>query len=103
MVPTEEARITLQMLYSATPPVTTFVRLTILPPVDATCLPGRCRKQPTLARSFGTVAPPIATCSGDRAMMRASQICSDGRRESHRSYMGWVKLSRMYFVPVLAQ
>jgi hypothetical protein len=36
MVPTAEARITRQMLYSATPPVTTFVRLAILPPVTAT-------------------------------------------------------------------
>src|ERR1700724_2977733 len=100
MVPTAEARMTRQMLYSAISPATTFVRLAILPPVDATWVPGGAGNKFTPARSCGTLALPFATPSGDLAMMKASPGFSDGRRESHRSYMGWVKLSRMYFVPI---
>jgi hypothetical protein len=30
--------------------------------------------------------------------MKASEECKYGKRESHRSYMGWLKLSTMDFV-----
>jgi hypothetical protein len=48
--------------------------------------------------SFGTLVVPFATPSDDLAVMKASENFRDGRRESHRSYMGWPKLSRMYFI-----
>jgi hypothetical protein len=65
-VPTAEARITRQMLYSATPPAATFARLAMLPPDDATwnqVCPGNkaamaaCRHTPVGIDSF-LVNPP---------------------------------------------
>src|ERR1700733_3635095 len=98
MVPTADARITRQMLYSATPPATTFVRVAILSPLAATVFRGGVRKTRLRRMFLGIPLLPFATCSSDLPRTEASQDLSDGTRESHRSYMGWVKLSRMYFV-----
>src|ERR1700736_913966 len=69
MVPTADARITRQMLYSATPPVTTFVRLAILPPVNATWYRVGTGNKSTPARSLGRWSfpsrlPPVISQDG---------------------------------------
>src|ERR1700686_2018599 len=75
MLPTPEARITRQMVYSATPPVTTFVRLAILPPDNATWVTCWCRKQSEPARSFGACTS-VRDSSGDLAIRGRARIAA---------------------------
>src|SRR5882672_8791971 len=100
MVPTEEARITLQMLYSAVPPIgIASARLAMRPPVNFHLLPivGRWWIAPWSEATRHT-SPDVSSPSLESPvtrLWRASQACSGGRAlERPRSYTGRRALSR---------
>src|SRR5882724_7736212 len=98
MVPTEEARITFQMPYSAVPPIgIASARLAMRPPMNFDLLPIVClwwiaHRSEAMRHTLPDVSFPFPPVT---RLWRASQTCSGGRAlERHRSYTGRRSLSR---------